>query len=83
MKSIDRKFVDTIFGSSIMVVGAAFVGNLLDRVLHTQATFLGLFLLAAFGVGAYLVGRLYRNGVRDAERAEREKDVNDRNRGDN
>ena len=65
MNRIDRKFINWIFESTILVIAAALVGAALDRVFNTRAQFLGLFLLAALVIKAWQLVRLYRKSMAD------------------
>ncbi|WP_455382188.1 hypothetical protein [Salinispira pacifica] len=63
MNRIDRKFINWIFESTVLVVAAALVGHALDRLFKTRAQFLGLFLLAALILKAWQLVRLYRKSM--------------------
>ena len=65
MNRIDRKFVNWIFESTILVIAAALIGHALDRLFNTRAQFLGLFLLAALILKAWQLVRLYRKSMSD------------------
>jgi F0F1-type ATP synthase assembly protein I len=69
MNRINRRFINWIFESTILVVVAALVGHALDSVFHTRAQFLGLLLLAALVVKAWQLIRLYRKSVADSDDA--------------
>ena len=70
MNRIDRKFINWIFESTVLVLLAALVGHALDRLFHTQAQFLGMFLLVAIGVKIWQLVRLYRKSSADSEDAD-------------
>ena len=63
MNRIDRKFINWIFESTILVIIAVLAGHALDIALKTRAQFLGLFLLAALVVKGWQLVRLYRKNM--------------------
>ena len=67
MNRIDRKFINWILESTVLVVAAVLIGLALDRLLNTRAQFLGLFLLAALVLKGWHLVSLYRRSSRAAD----------------
>lgn len=65
MNRIDRKFINWIFESTVLVIVAVLVGHTLDKAFGTRAQFLGILLLAALVVKVWQLLRLYRKSMTD------------------